>query len=172
MENKRCKYCQCYIMADATVCPHCKGVQESVVQKVVKRKKKNTTYLLIGIIAVLAVFGIVVSSSGKYKTEIKWALSDNYCFAVEVDSYDGDICEAGTYNARVEVSKKGFAPIYDIYIENELHDSISDLGEIDYSIGGNNAGGTLTIPLEAGQYVYIVPMKMAYEPHGYLVIEK
>ena len=173
MENKRCKYCQCYIMASATVCPHCKGVQESAERNKVKQKKKDNSLLKFCLffgITGLVVF-ILVSGS-KYKTEIEWALSDNYCFAVEVDSYDGDIVEAGVYNAYVKVSKKGFAPIYDIYIENELYSSTRYLDEVDYSIGGNYGSGTLTIPLEAGQYVYIVPVKMAYEPHGYLVIEK
>ena len=48
MENKRCKYCQCYIMANATVCPHCNGMQENNVKM---KKKKSPGLIVFSIIA-------------------------------------------------------------------------------------------------------------------------
>ena len=55
MENKRCKYCQCYIMADATVCPHCKGIQENNVKI---KKKKSPGQIVLSIFAgIIGFFG-------------------------------------------------------------------------------------------------------------------
>ena len=68
MENKRCKYCQCYIMANATVCPHCKGVQEIVepvvqkklVQKKATRKKDVFILLCVAALVCLLVLGFLI----------------------------------------------------------------------------------------------------------------
>lgn len=108
-----------------------------------------------------------------YLTEADWALYDtNYMFAVEIPNYDGDIFEAGKYVFEVVSAQSGYAGMFDIYIKSEENIPLSDLGESDYTIGGQG-GMPITIDLKAGQYVYVVPYQdLVYEPTGYLAIKK
>jgi hypothetical protein len=108
-----------------------------------------------------------------YKTEADWALYDeNYMFAVEVSGYEGDIFEAGEYVFEVVSAQSGFEGVYDVYIESETYNSLSELGDSDYTIGGQG-GMPIKIDLKAGQYVYVVPYPgLVYEPTGYLSIKK
>lgn len=61
--------------------------------------------------------------------------------------------------------------MYDIYIEKSEYDSMSELCEIDYTVGG--AGSfPINITLNKGDYVYVVPYSdLLYEPKGYLTFE-
>lgn len=110
-------------------------------------------------------------SSSKYLTDGTWSLeSTTYCFAVEVDSYNGDIYESGTYIFGVTNDKLGEAPMYDIYIENN-EVSKYELKTPDYTVGGAGDTGT-SIYLPKNSYVYIVPVDMVYSPKGFLVFSK
>lgn len=109
----------------------------------------------------------------EYKTEADWALYEqNYMFAVEVPTYAGDIFEAGKYVFEVVAAQEGREGMYDIYIESKEYNSLSELSDADYTVGGIG-GAPVTLNLKAGQYVYIVPYKkLVYKPTGYLSIEK
>lgn len=109
--------------------------------------------------------------STKYKTKGEWALSTPYAFAIENDTYNGDIYSAGEYTFKTTNTTLGEAPMYDIYIEKSEYNSMSELGSIDYTVGG--AGSfPISITLNKGDYVYIVPYSdLLYEPKGYLTFE-
>lgn len=108
-------------------------------------------------------------NNNKYLTKVQWALDTPYICAVEVDGYDGDILTAGTYTATTMTNKLGECQIYDLYIESELFPSISELGEIDYSVGG--AGfESADIELHSGDYLYIVPVDMVYKASDALTL--
>lgn len=107
----------------------------------------------------------------KYKTNGEWALNVPYVFAVEKEEFDGDIYCAGEYTFKTTNVSAGEAPIYDIYIEKSECNSISELGSIDYTVGGS-ASFPISITLNKGDYVYIVPYAdLLYEPKGYLTFE-
>lgn len=112
----------------------------------------------------------------KYLTEITWASLNNYCFAVETDTYDGDIVESGTYrfypDLVVENSKK-LPQVWDIYVSNNLYESLNMLQDSEYitTIGGFGKD-EITIELKSGQYVYIKTIKMQGESTGLLKIKK
>lgn len=110
------------------------------------------------------------SSSSNYKTSITWALQDPYKFAVEVDTYNGDIVSAGTYTFSVTNKNLGEAPLYDVYVETFDSDSLSDLGEPTYSVGGVNSVD-VDVELTSGEFVYIIPYDLVYEPQGMLEIK-
>lgn len=110
-------------------------------------------------------------TSSKYKTKGEWALSTPYAFAVENDTYSGDVYCAGEYTFKVTNTTLGEAPMYDIYIEKSEYDSVSELGEIDYTVGGSGSF-PISIILNKGDYVYVVPYSdLLYEPKGYLTFE-
>lgn len=113
-------------------------------------------------------------SNSKYLSETTWALFDNYAFAVEVDSYEGDVFEAGEYNFKEDLVLDGQVPvIWDVYVSDEQKSSLSELqeSELKGSIGGMEKA-ELTIELSAGQYVYVKYNKTAGEPGGVLRISK
>lgn len=109
--------------------------------------------------------------STKYKTKGEWALSTPYSFAVENDTYNGDVYSAGEYTFKTTNTTLGESPMYDIYIEKSEYSSMSELGSVDYTVGG--AGSfPISITLNKGDYVYIVPYSdLLYEPKGYLTFE-
>lgn len=113
-------------------------------------------------------------SNSTYLRETTWALLDNYAFAVEVDSYEGDVFEAGEYIFKEDLVLDGQVPvIWDIYVSAEYKNSISELqeSELKGSVGGMEKA-ELTIELSAGQYVYVKYNKTAGEPGGVLRISK
>ncbi len=133
--------------------------------------KRSVALILSWTLTISVLTGCISSgNSNKYKTKIEWALQDPYCFAVAVDGYSGDVAEAGTWTASVSNKKLGEAPVYDIYIETEELNSIGDLGDVDYTVGGVNSMD-IELTLENGQYIYVVPVSLAYEPKGYLVLK-
>ena len=111
------------------------------------------------------------TTNARYKTEGKWSLSTPYMFSVENDTYVGDVYCAGEYMFKTTNTTLGEAPMYDIYIEKAEYNSISELGSIDYTVGGGGAF-PISITLNKGDYVYIVPYSdLLYEPKGYLTFE-
>lgn len=113
-------------------------------------------------------------SNSTYLRETTWALLDNYAFAVEVDSYEGDVFEAGEYIFKEDLVLDGQVPvIWDIYVSAEYKNSISELqeSELKGSVGGVEKA-ELTIELSAGQYVYVKYNKTAGEPGGVLRVSK
>jgi len=96
----------------------------------------------------------------------------NFVIAIDNPDVDNvDHLEAGTYTFDVTNNKMGEAPMYDIYITNEYHTSLKDLGDITYTIGGVGATAK-DITLESGQYVYIVSSDLVYEAKGHLKVTK
>ena len=112
----------------------------------------------------------------KYLTEITWADLNNYCFAVEMENYNGDIVESGTYrfypDLVVENSNK-IPQVWDIYVSNNLYENLNLLQDSEYitTIGGLGKE-EITIELNPGQYVYIKTIKMKSESTGLLKIKK
>lgn len=106
-----------------------------------------------------------------FLTSTSWALDTSYMFAVEAEEYDGDNLAAGEYIFKTTNTTMGEAPIYDIYIENKELSSISQLSDIDFSVGG--AGSyPIRYELKKGDYVYVVPYDdLMYTPKGYLKID-
>ena len=95
-------------------------------------------------------------------------------FIIAVDNPDAtnvDHIESGTYVFDVTNNKFGEAPLYDIYITNEYHANINDLGEVNCTIGGVDSAAK-DITLESGQYVYIVSCELLYEAKGHLTVTK
>lgn len=111
-----------------------------------------------------------------YVTEGVWALTSNYIFAIENDSFDGDVFQKGTYRfypTSVTVTDKEIPIVWDIYLSDKLYSSTSQLPDSEYitSVGGWN-NDEATLELEKGQYVYIIYNEPASEPTGALRIEK
>lgn len=93
----------------------------------------------------------------KYKTKGDWALDTNYVFAVEIDDYNGDIFQAGTYEFTTKVFDKHKIPaIYDIYISDKYYTRLNGLKESEFvgSVGGRE-DASIEITLTAGKYVYV-----------------
>lgn len=116
--------------------------------------------------------------SEKYLSSIEWADLNNYCFAVENDSYDGDIISSGSYHfypEHVSGVENGRIPIvWDIYVSSNLYSNISQLNDKEWigAVGGISKD-ELTINLSKGQYVYVKYNPVANNnPTGVLRIEK
>ena len=115
----------------------------------------------------------------KYLSEITWALDAHYACAVEIDDYNGDILEAGTYRFYPEavVIGNGKIPVvWDVYISDKIYDDISQLHDDNPDFVGCVGGldkCEITVYLEQGQYVYIKYYKVANNnPTGMLKITK
>jgi hypothetical protein len=121
-----------------------------------------------------------------YMTSGNWAMYDsNYMFAVEVDDFNGDVFKAGKYKFKISASitkaASGNSPavlpaIFDVYIGDEEYSSIEELkksiSEPQLSIGGMGSEGLeIEYELVQGQYVYIIPYDVDYEPSGYIDFE-
>ena len=111
-----------------------------------------------------------------YLTETIWAAESNYVFAVETDSYDGDVFEKGTYRFYpdlVTVTGNEIPIVWDIYVSDELYSSMEQVldTQLKATVGGINNLDT-TLELKKGQYVYVVYNKPASTPTGVLKIEK
>jgi hypothetical protein len=117
------------------------------------------------------------TTKNNYQTEIAWALEQHYACAVEVDDYNGDILESGTYlfyPGAVVLGSGKMPVIWDIYISNNYYNNISDLKDEEYVdyVGGIDKH-EFVIDLEKGQYVYIKYNDVLNNnPTGYLKIEK
>lgn len=134
---------------------------------------KKLSYVIVCFIIILTTLGCQNKSG--FLTSTEWSLYDtNYAFAVEDSNYDGDVLEAGVYTFELIGGTDGKGALFDIYIENDNYSSLSELKEIDYTIGGNHEIQIKQeVTLNAGEYVYIVPYQnLVYEPTGYLSITK
>lgn len=124
--------------------------------------------------------------SNNYMTSGEWAMYDSsYMFAVEVDSFNGDIFKAGKYKFKLSAGRTKAASgdslavlpaIFDIYIGDKEYSSIAEtkqaIPEPQISIGGMGSEDTeIEYELLAGQYVYIIPYDVDYEPSGYINFE-
>ena len=115
----------------------------------------------------------------EYMIEITWALDSHYMCAVEIDDYDGDILEAGTYRfyPTAVVSGTGKIPtVWDIYVSDKIYDDVSQLHDDNPDFVGCVGGLTkeeITVNLEKGQYIYVKYYGAANNnPTGILKIEK
>lgn len=136
-----------------------------------KRVRLSAVFLLIIIMAV----GCGEKSGSKYQSKGEWSLYDtNYVFAIEVDDFDGDIYQAGKYDFKLTSADASDAGLFDIYTSTELITDSSDLTEnMLVGIVGGMELFTLTMKLETGTYVYVIPYQgAAYEQHGILSINK
>ena len=100
----------------------------------------------------------------------------DFVFAVEIDSFDGDIYSEGQYRfypTAVNESRNYVPTIWDIYVSDELCNNISALDKSDYidSVGGLDKR-EISIDLEKGEYVYIVHNEVLLIPTGILKVEK
>ena len=100
-----------------------------------------------------------------YLTKIEWTNQGNdysdetdewLKVAVEVDNYDGDIIESGTYNVEQTDGKYTGKPqrIYNVYVSSLNTDNPEDIknNEFPVTVGGAN-GKKQTITVEKGQYL-------------------
>ena len=117
-----------------------------------------------------------------YLTKIEWTNQGNdysdetdewLKVAVEVDNYDGDIIESGTYNVEQTDGKYTGKPqrIYNVYVSSLNTDNPEDIknNEFPVTVGGAN-GKKQTITVEKGQYLYI--QKISGGEIGHLLISK
>ena len=125
-------------------------------------------------------------ADNKYLTKTEWAMYDrSYMFAVEVDGFDGDVFQAGTYSFVLEggITKSAtenggiakFPMVFDVYIADKEYSSLTEMHQ-DFNIPTLTIGGisssTYEYTLNKGQYVYVVPYQdLVYEPSGYLTIK-
>lgn len=113
-----------------------------------------------------------------YLTKIMWADLNNYCCAVEVLDFNGDIIEAGVYHFYPDlvsgIENKNIPIVWDVYISENLYSNILELKDEEFvdSVGGYGNYGW-TIELKKNQYVYIKYNSVINnQPTGILVIEK
>lgn len=114
----------------------------------------------------------------KYIKKIEWGNLTNYCCAVEIDEYDGDVLESGTYRIYPDLvsglDKGRIAIVWDVYTSQNLYSNISELNKSEYrgSVGGITKN-ELTLDLSSGQYLYIKYNPVANNnPTGIIVINK
>lgn len=118
----------------------------------------------------------------KYKTNLTWADTKSYMFAVENEGYDGDIVSAGDYRFYPDMVSsfekgemvKGKTPVvWDIYVSNNLYNSLNELqeSELAATIGGLDKAEA-DVSLQPGQYVYVKYNDVIGEPVGVLQIDK
>lgn len=113
-----------------------------------------------------------------YLNKTTWAALQNYMFAVEVENFDGDIFEAGTYRFYPDAVNLDDYPtkipvVWDIYISDKYYTNPNQLKDDEYvaTVGGLEKD-EYTAELLAGKYVYINYNKVLGEPMGMLQIEK
>ncbi len=111
-------------------------------------------------------------NSTGYATSIEYNGKGNYIFAIEVDEFDGDVLENGTYTFSTASTTQS-AIMYDIYISEELKDPLNTLNEEEFF---NTSGGLYPIDFEVtlmkGEYVYIVYYEQLMDADGTLTITK
>ena len=146
---------------------------------------KKIVSLVLSVVFVLSLVACsnVSTSSNGYKTSGEWAMYDsNYMFAVEVDEYNGDVFQAGTYEFKLSAGRSKAASggsqavlpgIFDVYVGNKEYKNIAemkqDIPDPQITVGGMGSNDTTTkYELVAGQYVYIIPFEMDYQPSGYV----
>lgn len=104
-----------------------------------------------------------------YLLDAMWALGDNYMFAVEVDGFDGDVFQSGTFDFYPEtIDNHKIQAIYDVYVGSEELSSTSDVIQDCEYIGavGGTAQESITVNLNAGSYVYVIFNEVATGEHG------
>lgn len=113
-----------------------------------------------------------------YIRKIEWGNLTNYCCAVEIDEYDGDVLESGTYRIYPDLvsglDKGRIAIVWDVYTSETLYNNISELKESEYrgSVGGMSKN-EITLDLSSGQYLYIKYNPVANNnPTGIIIIDK
>lgn len=117
-----------------------------------------------------------------YLTKIEWTNRGNdysdetdewLKVAVEVDNYDGDIIESGTYNVEQTDGEYDGKPqrIYNVYVSSLNIDEPEVIKNNDFpvTVGGVN-GEKQTITVEKGEYIYI--QKISGGEIGHLLISK
>ena len=111
-------------------------------------------------------------SMSKYQTGCTWALDENYCFAVEVDNFDGDVYQAGNYKFSSKIWDKKIPAIYDIYVSQNLYNKTRSLQETEFvgSVGGI-ANEFVETTLSPGDYVYVIFNPVVGENGNQLIIE-
>lgn len=113
----------------------------------------------------------------KYKTAGEWSLYDSiYVFSVEGDMKKGDSYESGDYifkSSISDVSKENVPGVYDVYVSTNSNLTKNQLvqNEMKCTIGGLKSE-ICEITLSKGEFVYIVPNPVTYDPKGYLLIRK
>ena len=126
-----------------------------------------------------SVYGVV--NNTRRVTAGSWTSYDQPCvFAVDVSNFFGDIYESGVYAFTLEQGAKQeecMPAFYDIYICDELYDSVEQMQEKNtpaVSVGGLGSEYVKSIhELHSGEYVYIVPyIQSGFKPTGYLRFEK
>ena len=147
--------------------------------------KRRLSAIILGVVLVFSLSACVdvSTSSNGYKTSGEWAMYDsNYMFAVEVDGYNGDVFQAGNYEFKLSAGRtKGASggsqavlpAMFDVYVGNKEYNSLSemkqDIPEPQITVGGMGSGDTvIEYTFVAGQYVYIIPCDVAYQPSGYI----
>lgn len=140
--------------------------------------KRILSLILIFVLCITCLAGCGKKSN--YKSSGTWANSSNYMFAVEIDDFDGDVYEAGTYRFfpdlvdRVDSLMCSETPIvWDVYVSYHEYTKLSELKESEYvaSIGGITKTEE-DIVLKKGNYVYINYNEVLGEPAGILKFEK
>lgn len=113
-----------------------------------------------------------------YQTKITWAALDNYCCAVEIDTYDSDKIQEGTYRFYPDLvsglENGRIAIVWDIYVSKNLYSQLSELKESEYkgTVGGISKN-EIELDLSKGEYVYVKYNPVANnDPTGVLIIEK
>lgn len=140
--------------------------------------KRILSLILIFVLCITCLAGCGKKSN--YKSNGTWANLSNYMFAVEIDDFDGDVYEAGTYHFypdlvdRVDSLMSSETPIvWDVYVSYHEYTKLSELKESEYvaSIGGITKTEE-DIVLKKGNYVYINYNEVLGEPAGILKFEK
>lgn len=166
---KKCKFCQTEIDDKAKICLNC------------KKKQNKTNLIVVGVVIVIIIlfassgdsvkFGIQdgisdslkTDENNKYLTELEWSLPKTLKVVVEIDSYDGDILQAGTYIFKETNSledREKDERIYNIYISKTNYSSESEISFVDwqFGLGGVQYENTQEFTVEKGDYIYISPV--------------
>ncbi len=146
-------------------------------------KKRLLLFVLMMTTALL--FSSCGKNDGGYKTSGNWAMYDNsYMFAVEVDGFNGDIFKAGKYFFKLVAGRTKAAgtnlptapAVFDVYVGNKIYNSVAEMQQEipgpQITVGGmGSADKVVEYELHSGQYVYILPYQVVYEPSGYITFE-
>lgn len=98
---------------------------------------------------------------------------ETYCFAVDVEDFDGDIYKSGNYHFEMELELNQIPSFYEIYVTDEYYEDITLLTDehfVNYVGGLQYRDDNVNIELTAGTYVYIIPVEILYPHSGTLKI--
>lgn len=98
---------------------------------------------------------------------------ETYCFAVDVEDFDGHVYPSGNYHFEMEPESNQVPSFYEIYVTNEYFEDSSLLTDehfVNYVGGLQYRENDLNIELTAGTYVYIIPVEILYPHSGTLKI--